>query len=469
MIGRDKEKATLLRLQQSQQSEFVAIYGRRRIGKTFLVRETFKQKFTFSHTGLANSKKDKQLENFYNSLCKYGYNGKKPKDWLQAFMFLQTVITSSRSKKKIVFIDEVPWMDTPKSDFLPALEHFWNDFASARKDILLIICGSATSWIINKVFHSRGGLHNRTTCRIALQPFTLLECERYAKERKLALNRQQITELYMALGGVAYYWSLLSSANSVAQSLDELFFAVDAPLQEEFKELYASLFKNPEPYIKVVEVLVKIRIGLTRNEISKTANIESSGSLTTYLEELEQCGFLRHYNAIGVVKKGAIYQLIDNYSLFYFSFLYKSKPSDIHFWTNSLNTPRQNTWQGLAFERVCMLHTEQIKSALGIAGVQSDIYSWKTEATDEYDGAQIDMIIDRKDGIINLCEIKFTTKQFAITKSYYENLENKLLSLKTQTKSSKSIHLTMITTKGIKNNTYSKNIPNSIVLDNLFT
>lgn len=467
MIGREKEKATLLRLQKSHQSEFVVIYGRRRIGKTFLVRETFKQKFTFSHTGLANSVKNKQLENFYNSLCKYGYHGKKPKDWLEAFMFLEVVITSSRNKKKVVFIDEIPWIDTPKSDFLPALEHFWNDFAAARKDVMLIICGSATSWIINKVFHSRGGLHNRTTSRIALQPFTLLECEKYAKERRLALNRQQITELYMALGGVAYYWSLLQPSDSVAQSIDALFFVQNAALENEFHELYASLFKNSEPYMKIVEVLGKIRIGLTRNEISKAAKIESSGSLTTYLEELEQCGFLRHYRAIGASKKGTIFQLIDNYSVFYFSFLYKEKPSDVHFWTNTLNTPQQNAWQGLAFERVCILHVEQIKNVLGIAGVRTDVYSWKTNATKTQDGAQVDMIIDREDGIINLCEIKFSAKQFIITKSYNEQLINKVEAFREHT--IKSIHLTMITTKGIKENSYSKNIQNSIELNQLFT
>ena len=467
MIGREKEKATLLRLQKSHQSEFVVIYGRRRIGKTFLVRETFKQKFTFSHTGLANSVKNKQLEIFYNSLCKYGYHGKKPKDWLEAFMFLEVVITSSRNKKKVVFIDEIPWIDTPKSDFLPALEHFWNDFAAARKDVMLIICGSATSWIINKVFHNRGGLHNRTTCRIALQPFTLLECDKYAKERCLALNRQQITELYMALGGVAYYWSLLQPSDSVAQSIDALFFAQDAALENEFHELYASLFKNSEPYMKIVEVLGKIRIGLTRNEISKAAKIESSGSLTTYLEELEQCGFLRHYRAIGAYKKGSIFQLIDNYSVFYFSFLYKEKPSDVHFWTNTLNTPQQNAWQGLAFERVCILHVEQIKNVLGIAGVRTDVYSWKTDATKTQDGAQVDMIIDREDGIINLCEIKFSAKQFIITKSYNEQLINKVEVFREHT--IKPIHLTMITTKGIKENSYSKNIQNSIELNQLFT
>lgn len=467
MIGREKEKATLLRLQKSHQSEFVVIYGRRRIGKTFLVRETFKQKFTFSHTGLANSVKNKQLEIFYNSLCKYGYHGKKPKDWLEAFMFLEVVITSSRNKKKVVFIDEIPWIDTPKSDFLPALEHFWNDFAAARKDVLLIICGSATSWIINKVFHNRGGLHNRTTCRIALQPFTLLECDKYAKERCLALNRQQITELYMALGGVAYYWSLLQPSDSVAQSIDALFFAQDAALENEFHELYASLFKNSEPYMKIVEVLGKIRIGLTRNEISKAAKIESSGSLTTYLEELEQCGFLRHYRAIGAYKKGTIFQLIDNYSVFYFSFLYKEKPSDVHFWTNTLNTPQQNAWQGLAFERVCILHVEQIKNVLGIAGVRTDVYSWKTDATKTQDGAQVDMIIDREDGIINLCEIKFSAKQFIITKSYNEQLINNVEAFREHT--IKPIHLTMITTKGIKENSYSKNIQNSIELNQLFT
>ena len=466
LIGRVRERQQLLAYLESNQAELIVVYGRRRVGKTFFVSQTLGSNVCFELSGLENARMQDQLLNFYTTLARVYPRAARVRTWLEAFEQLRDYLETVDGTKHI-FIDELPWLDTPKARFLSAFEHFWNSWASRRSDVKLIVCGSATSWMIDKLLNNRGGLHNRTTCRIALQPFTLLECDKYAKERCLALNRQQITELYMALGGVAYYWSLLQRSDSVAQSIDALFFAQDAALENEFHELYASLFKNSEPYMKIVEVLGKIRIGLTRNEISKAAKIESSGSLTTYLEELEQCGFLRHYRAIGAYKKGSIFQLIDNYSVFYFYFLYKEKPSDVHFWTNTLNTPLQNAWQGLAFERVCILHVEQIKNVLGIAGVRTDVYSWKTDATKTQDGAQVDMIIDREDGIINLCEIKFSAKQFIITKSYNEQLINKVEAFREHT--IKPIHLTMITTKGIKENSYSKNIQNSIELNQLFT
>ena len=290
IIGRKEEKQELLRAYNSEYSEFVAVTGRRRIGKTFLIRETFGYKFAFQHSGLANQNTRAQLKEFRQSLLRSGMKKcRVPVDWSDAFFLLSQLLDQQGDGKKVVFIDELPWMDAPRSNFVSAIEHFWNGYASARKDILLIICGSATSWIINNVFKNHGGLHNRVTYRINLAPFTLLECEQYAKSRSLSMNRFGILECYMVMGGVPFYWSLLERGKSVAQNIDSLFFSPMGKLHYEYNELYDSLFKNPQPYVNVVETLGTKRVGMTREELINEGHISNNGLLTRVLEDLEAC------------------------------------------------------------------------------------------------------------------------------------------------------------------------------------
>ena len=297
LIGRENEKKELLSVMNSDNSEFVAVYGRRRVGKTYLIRETFNYKFTFQHTGMANTTSKKQLTGFRDSLIEQGAT-KVPKlsNWLQAFSELKRFLNNSTDVKKLVFIDELPWLDPPKSDFLSALEYFWNGWATARKDIILIVCGSATSWIVEKIINNHGGLHNRLTKRIKLNPFTLKECEAFSNSRNLALNRAQIVEAYMIIGGIPYYWNYIKKGQSIAQNVDNLFFKEGGELRDEFDMLYASLFKNPEGYIKIVTALGKKKAGMSRNEIIAATKLTDNGTLTRMLNELEWCGFIRKYN-----------------------------------------------------------------------------------------------------------------------------------------------------------------------------
>ena len=379
-IGRKKELQLLHEIQNDDSSHFLAIYGRRRVGKTFLIREAFDYRFAFQHAGLSDSGMKGQIFAFVSSLKDAGYEVKKqPKNWLEAFEYLKDLIRKSSEKKKIIFIDELSWMDTPKCDLMVALENFWNGFASARKDIVLIVCASATSWMLSKVVHNKGGLYNRLTEQIHLRTFCLGECEEYVKNSGLAFNRNQILQYYMIFGGVPYYWGFLKKGLSLSQNIDRILFEKDAPLRDEFKYLYASVFKKPENYVKIIEALGTKKVGMTREEIINAAKISNSGDLTTKLEELESCGFIRKYYAFGMKKKNAIYQLMDCFTLFYFKFL-KSQPTDEHFWTNQINTPLVNTWMGLAFERVCMEHIEQIKVKLGISGVLTEVNSWYCKA-----------------------------------------------------------------------------------------
>ena len=469
IIGRKEEQQILRSAVQSENSEFVAVYGRRRVGKTYLIRETFGYKFTFQHTGLAKGNTKEQLFSFAISLRDAGYDDCPiPKSWLEAFSLLSTYLKNSTDEKKIVFLDELPWMDTARSNFISAFEHFWNGWASARKDIVLIICGSATSWIINKVINDHGGLHNRVTKQIALQPFTLKECEMFAQGKGLEMNRYQLAECYMVLGGIPYYWSLLEKGLSLAQNIDKIIFAKNGKLSNEFNQLYASLFKSPEQYIDVVTALGKKKAGMTREEIIAATDMYSSGTLSKVLDELEYCGFIRKYNGFDKKSKQAIYQLIDNYTLFYFKFIQQNENNDEHFWSASIDSAMHRAWSGLAFERLCMVHTQQIKAALGIAGVLSNVYSWRKEADEISDGAQIDLLIDRKDQVINLCEMKYSLSEYAVDAEYEQKLRNKKSAFIDATNTRKAVHLTMVTTFGIKANAHSGIVQNEVKLDDLF-
>ena len=379
-----------------------------------------------------------------------------------------STLVCTREEKKVIFIDEIPWLDTPRSGFLSALEYFWNSFASARKDVLLIICGSATSWIINKVLKNHGGLHNRVTYRIHLQPFTLYECEQYAKYLGMRASHYDLIEYYMILGGVAFYWSRLDKGLSVAQNIDNMIFSETGFLHNEFNELYDSLFNEPESYLKIIHALGTIRIGMTRDELVKEGGISSNGKLTRMLEDLTECGFIKRIPSYGGKAKDDLIQLVDNFTIFYYKYMKENLNNDEHFWSNSYNSTIRSAWTGLAFERVCFQHIPQIKQAMGIAGVATQCYSWKAKGDALSSGTQIDMVLDRRDNIINICEMKFSKGEYTITKDYAMSLNNKVERFIESTKNKKTILLTMITTNGVVHNEYWNQIQCDITADELF-
>ena len=469
MIGRRLEIEELERLYNSDESEFLAVYGRRRVGKTYLVRETFEGRFTFCHTGLANRSKREQLKHFQASINEYGGNAKAcPRNWLDAFELLKTLIANSGSGRKVVFIDEMPWMDTQKSDFIASLESFWNGWASARKDILFIVCGSAASWLLKQLFRNKGGLHNRITSRIHLLPFTLHECEQYAAERGLVMTRKDIAECYMALGGIPYYWRYLVKGMSVAQNFDRIFFAANAPMKQEFSELYSSLFGNAAMYEKVVSALATKGTGMTRGEIIEFLNIPATGKLTEVLETLEYSGFIRKYKMPSNKKQNSIYQLMDNFTLFHFSFLNKSI-NDEKFWENTAMSHTQSTWRGLAFEHLCLQHLPQIRKVLGINGIHTEAYAWKAiRNVDNKQGAQIDLLLDRADNVINVCEMKYSALPYALDNKTLEDILTKIAVFKDATHTRKALHLTMITSNGLLHNAYWNSIQAEMDLNDLF-
>ena len=469
MIGREKEGKRLMAAAASKRSEFVAVYGRRRIGKTYLVRQLLGNRFTFCHTGIENGGVREQLRAFSSSMAEFGYSPARPiRSWMDAFDEIRRIVKESPAEKKIIFLDELPWMDTPKSGFVSALEFFWNGWASARDDVMLVICGSATSWIVNKLLKARGGLHNRTTDQIWLKPFTLGECREYMESLGVRLSPMDIAEGYMAMGGVPYYWSFFRGNLSLAQNIDELFFAPDARLRLEFGQLYSSLFKNPEPYMKIITALGEKAKGLTREELASRIAASESGKLSGWIEELEQCGFIRRYHPFGAVKKGYLCQLIDNYSLFYLRFIKENTRHDPRFWSSVYARPVHRVWAGLAFERLCLQHVDQLRSALGIGGVVSDVCAWRCVDGAE-GGAQVDLVIDRDDRVINLCEMKYCDAPFEVSKKQDAELRRRRHVFERETGTAKTVHLTLVTSVGLADTEYKGVFQSVVTLDELFT
>jgi len=470
MTGRKEEQRLLQELAQSEEAEFVVIYGRRRVGKTFLVRETFGSEFFFSYTGIANCNAGQQRGEFAKALREYGWIPKSggadvPKNWFDAFDALRELITKAKTEDRLViFIDEMPWMDNKKSDFVPAFEHFWNGWASGQRNIMLIICGSATSWITKKIFRNKGGLYNRATRQIALKPFTLAECGEYFASRGIAMNTQDIIESYMIFGGIPYYLRMLEKKFSLALNVDRICFEEAAPLRHEFNRLMDTLYANPTKFVEVLEVLHSKKKGLTRETIASLIDFGNGGNLTRILLELEECGFIRRYKPYGKVKNGALYRLADPFIAFHLTFIRKTDSEN--FWSSYTDNAGHRAWSGYAFEQVCLAHIKEIRKAIGISGVQSDVSTWISRNDEK--GAQIDLVIDRADRVINLCEIKFVNGPFEIDRTYDLALRGKIEVFRNETKTRKALHLTMITTYGVKPGKYSGLVQSEVNMDELF-
>lgn len=469
IVGRKIEIELLQSLLDKEYPEFVAVYGRRRVGKTYLIRQVYKEQIVFECSGLHEKAFSQQLENFWLTLLEVDGNNRNtpmPKTWLQAFSQLKSFLNKQKgTAKKVVFLDEVPWFETPGAGFLAALDNFWNQYCSKREDIILVICGSAASWIIQKVINDRGGLHNRITTHVQLMPFTLAETKVFLEMNHVHLTLKDIVQLYMCIGGIPFYLKEVKAGKSVPQILDDLFFVQQASLRREFSNLYASLFKNSELHEQVVAALSTKNSGLTRSELLKQIDKKSGGGMTLVLQELVECGFIKEVFSM----KSTIprYRLVDEYSLFYFKFLANSRSKNS--WLHLSNKPSYKIWSGYAFENVCFKHTHAIKKALGINGMITNEYAWYQRGDDQQAGAQIDLVIDRGDNCINLLEIKFHNSAYEITKTYAAQLHQKITAFKVQTRTRKNVFLTMLTVFGVKKNKYYLGVvTNQILIEELF-
>jgi AAA+ ATPase superfamily predicted ATPase len=466
MIGRKTESKLLRDLAKNKDAEFVVVYGRRRVGKTYLVRETFGNKFDFSYTGIANVSTSVQIKEFEEALRAHGSAMQEPlQTWFDAFRALKKLVEQMpKNESKVIFIDEMPWMDSRKSNFVSAFEHFWNGYASGVKNLLLIVCGSATSWITKKIFRNKGGLYNRVTRQIYLQPFTLSECREYYDSKEIVMNIHDMIESYMIFGGIPYYLNMFDRKYSLALNVDALCFAKDAPLRLEFDRLLDTLFADSEKYVQVLESMQRKKIGLTREELKTSIDFADGGNLTKILVDLEGSGFIRKYKPYGGIKKGALYQLTDPFTLFHMNFI--KRIDNPRYWSSFTDNAAHRSWSGYAFEQVCLAHIEQIKSALGITGVLTDVSSWRSRS-DAETGAQIDLVIERNDNVVNLCEMKYASEPYTIDKKQDLALRNKIGLFKNETKTRSAVHLTFVTPYGLVHNAYASVAQSEITMDEL--
>jgi uncharacterized protein len=473
IIGRIAEKKRLSSILESTEPEFLSVYGRRRIGKTFLIREFFRDQIVFDFSGSKDAALNVQLENFHKEFLlrtKGKLQTAVPKSWSEALDYLATYLRSFSNKKGkiVVFLDEMPWLDTPKSGFVSALEFFWNQHVSKMNQVVLVACGSASSWIRKNLINARGGLYNRVTQRMRLSPFTLAETEQFLLKEKIRLPRFQILELYMALGGVPFYLKYISRGLSATQIIDTLCFRKESPLKDEYKQLYSSIFKNAEMHEKIVEILASKPQGLGRTEIQILTKIPQA-TLSRTLEELVECDFLQVFQGYRKKKKDSIYRLVDNFSLFYAKFMRDQNLMHSGLWQAYSKEPSYKAWTGYAFENICTQHLTQILQAMEIKGIHVNAFSWKAEAKDGLPGAQADLIIDRADKIINLCEAKFSFNNYLITKDYAQTLRLRNSVFNHSTKTKKAVFNILITPfPAVKNEYYLEQIQNEINIDALF-
>ena len=477
MIGRKREVDLINELYNNGKAEFVAVYGRRRVGKTYLVDEALQGKITFRHAGLSPIEASNktaaplkaQLEAFYYSLLTHGMKKSHcPKDWMEAFFMLEMHLQSiDTGERMVVFLDELPWMDTAKSGFITAFEGFWNTWGCHRHNLMVIVCGSANSWIMDKLINNHGGLYGRITREIKLEPFTLSECEQCLLERKVQFSRYDIIQTYMILGGIPYYLNYIDRSLSLAQNIDKLFFVRSAVLRIEYDRLFASVFKNPEMMKKIVALLASRSTGFTRSEVSEKTKISNGGALSEALSALVASDFIIYYVPFGSGKREAKYKLVDPFCLFYLKFVKDADSLSEEFWLTNINSQSIVSWRGFAFENVCFNHISAIKKALGISGVITN-HSAFTKKDSNGDGTQVDLTIERNDNIVNVCELKFYGTEFTVDKSYDKLIRERNTIIQEYIPKKSAIHNTLITTYGLKKNEYSWDFTNVIAMDDLF-
>lgn len=481
LIGREKEIKELNELYHSEDAELIALYGRRRVGKTYLIDEVFRDRLNFRHAGLSpiDSEKENvkahlmkdQLTHFFRSLTMQGYKGKKtPESWLEAFYMLEDLLMEKYkdNERIVVFLDEMQWLDTPKAKFMTGFEAFWNGWACHKKNLMVIVCGSSSSWILTNIINNHGGLYGRVTFEIKLKPFTLRECEQFLTSKEICMSRYDVIQAYMMVGGIPYYLRYFNKRLSLAQNINEIFFADEAPLKDEFNRMFASLFKNAEPIKQIIKAIASKNKGITRKELSEITGVTDSGEVSRQLNALIAGDFIIKYKSFGDNKRDEIYKLVDPFSYFYLTFLDKSSDNRNIDWINIEDSSRVLSWKGYAFENVCWNHIHQIKMALQIGGVSTTEALWSKRGDENTRGTQIDLIIVRKDNVVHMCEIKFYNDEFEVDKDYHLILERRKKILREQIPKRATIHNTLITTYGLRKTNYFGDFVHVVTIDQLF-
>ncbi|MDN3506935.1 MAG: ATP-binding protein [Simkaniaceae bacterium] len=481
IFGRKEEIASFRSILSSKEAEFLALYGRRRVGKTFLVREFFSNKGMYVEiTGQKDGELHQQLENFSRQFSKGFYDNiplQPPKSWKEAFSLLTTHIQKIPKRQKcILFFDELPWLAGRKSGFMQALDFYWNRYWSSSKNLIVIVCGSAASWMLDHLVNAKGGLHNRLTKTILLKPFNLTESSEYLKHRHVNLNTKQFCDIYMTCGGIPYYLKQIEKGKSATQNINRLCFQKDGLLYNEFDRIFPALFNHSEQHFSIIKAIASASSGISREDLLKKTKMASGGTFRKRLHELEAAGFIQAYCPYGFKRKSQFYRLIDEYVLFYLHWIYPIKLKGIEqgktYWQTKAKTPSVLSWAGYAFEMICLKHVDEIRKSLGLEGIHIEIGSYryvpKTKSKER--GVQIDLLFDREDGVITLCEIKYSQKKLVFDKSMAKQLAEKIDRFEKHFSTTKSVSLAMITMHGIKPTYWAEElVDDEVVFEELIT
>ncbi len=472
LVARSAETDELKRCERSGKSELVCVYGRRRVGKTYLVEQTFSGSFAFRATGVEGGNMRQQLKSFNQRLQEHGDPQRTiPKNWFEAFSRLDIVLSredAARSPygKKVVFLDEFPWFATARSEFLMAFGEFWNRRGTAGDDIMVVICGSATSWIVGNVLENTGSLYNRVTSQVYLEPFCLGDAERFFVDRGFGWTRSQIAESHMVFGGLPYFLELLDPNESLRANIERLCFAPHALLAHESSKLLEATLKKSPAYDRLLSYLAKHRCGVEKQACFEQTGL-AKGTFARAVDDLLKCGYIREFKVPTKRGKPLFLQLVDPFLLFHYRFLSKKSGDRVGSWSDCIqDEARYKSWRGCSFEILCVLHEAQIKRALGISGVRTRCYPWTSDQG--AGGAQIDLVIERDDGIINICEMRCTDRPFSMDAATEASLLNKVDVFKRETGAKNPVKIVVVSASGIAGVAHTEYISRTITLDDLF-
>jgi hypothetical protein len=478
LIGRQAERETLSRAAAVDRAALVAIYGRRRVGKTHLVRTHLAPLagVYFEIIGQHAAPRATQLANFKEQLESTFFRYRLPEltSWREALSLLGDAVERAAHERPrepiVVFFDELPWMATHRSGLVPAIDYLWNARLSKLPNLVWVLCGSAASFMLDRLINAKGGLHNRITHRLRLDPFQLSDTRDFLASRGLRRGTAQTLELYMALGGVPYYLLQVPRGASAAQAIGQICFERSGQLSDEFARLFSSLFDDSGEHEKLIRAVAKRRAGVLRDELISLAGLKSGGRVSRRLDELEAAGFLARFVPYGKTKRDTSYRLIDEYCLFYLSWIEPAPTSSfstsgVKYWQAKAGSPGFRAWAGYAFEGICLKHSAEIQAALGIDTMANVVGTWRyAPASGTSDrGAQIDLLFDRPDGVINLCELKYAADEFVLTKAYAKELVEKVEIFKRRSKAKKDVLVTLVTTHGLKPGLWNDEVIDSVV------
>lgn len=474
IIGRKAEQRDLDEWCHSAKPELICVYGRRRVGKTYLVQNAFEGQFAFFATGSDDRRNAVQLKAFHAALRRAGCAERTvPQDWFEAFNRLrlaleQPDVVRASCGRRVVFLDEFPWLAAKRSDFLAAFSDFWNGWASCQSDLVVIICGSATSWIVKNILENTASMYNRVTRQLYVAPFDLHDVEEMTQSLRLGWSRDAVLQCYLVFGGLPYYLDMLDRRKSLSQNIDALCLGTNAPLRREVPLLMEASLGNAPLHRAILRELAQSKVGIRRMDLANRVEGGTTGSFKRALDDLEKCGYIRCYTNRYERRKPSVYQLVDPFLLFGFRFMVDRAPDGhgLVSWKDFERTPAYYAWRGNAFEIACVNHTRQIKHAIGISAVKTEDFPWSSSTSEP--GAQIDMVIERADGVTNLCEMKYTDGPFVADREFEEDMARRRRVFQIESATKNTVQSVLVCPQGLRPNTHSWDIAHVVDIDDLF-